>query len=196
MQRLSKNGVAIAGEFAVLSQLALRGFDANVTLGNTKSVDILAAEPDHQRVLKLEVKTSFAIKPRQSTLFGRCLHWVMSDRHERIAEPLLFYVFVHIEQTTNFFRFFIVHSSDVASYVKDQHTFWLGQRSAPLPKTPMRIFRIALDNDRRRFPSPLASEHENRWDFPAPNAAGPLVSPDRTATPTESRSRGHYKAGR
>ena len=37
------NRTALAGEFAVLSQLALCGYDANMTLGNTKSVDILVA---------------------------------------------------------------------------------------------------------------------------------------------------------
>ena len=40
-KKISHNQVSLAGEFAVLSQLALRGYDANLTLGNTKGVDIL-----------------------------------------------------------------------------------------------------------------------------------------------------------
>jgi hypothetical protein len=44
MSAISKNQVSLAGEFAVLSQLALRGFDANMTLGNTKGVDILVSQ--------------------------------------------------------------------------------------------------------------------------------------------------------
>jgi len=35
--KLSKNSVSLAGEFAVLSKLALHGYDANMTLGNTKN---------------------------------------------------------------------------------------------------------------------------------------------------------------
>jgi hypothetical protein len=46
MSVISKNQVSLAGEFAVLSQLALRGFDANMTLGNTKGVDILLSHPE------------------------------------------------------------------------------------------------------------------------------------------------------
>ena len=38
---ISRSQISLAGEFAVLSQLSLRGFDANLTLGNTKNVDIL-----------------------------------------------------------------------------------------------------------------------------------------------------------
>jgi len=40
MIKIPNNSVSLAGEFAVLSQLALRGYDANMTLGHTKGVDI------------------------------------------------------------------------------------------------------------------------------------------------------------
>src|SRR5260370_32065248 len=36
MNELDKNTIGLAGEFAVLSQLALRGYDANMTLGPQK----------------------------------------------------------------------------------------------------------------------------------------------------------------
>jgi hypothetical protein len=42
----SNHHTSIAGEFAVLCQLALRGYDANMTVGRTKSVDILVSVPD------------------------------------------------------------------------------------------------------------------------------------------------------
>jgi hypothetical protein len=35
MVDINSNSVSLAGEFAVLSQLALRGLDANMTLGRT-----------------------------------------------------------------------------------------------------------------------------------------------------------------
>ena len=56
--QLNNNSVALAGEFAVLSQLALHGYDANLTLGRTKSVDILVSHPQTGRMYKLEVKTN------------------------------------------------------------------------------------------------------------------------------------------
>ena len=45
MSGINTNSISLAGEFAALSQLALRGYDANMTLGRTKSVDILVSNP-------------------------------------------------------------------------------------------------------------------------------------------------------
>jgi len=53
----------MSGEFAVLSQLALKGIDANLTLGNTKSVDLIASDPETGKMFRLEVKTSYDNKP-------------------------------------------------------------------------------------------------------------------------------------
>ncbi len=44
-ETLNVNSISLAGEFFTLGQLALRGFDANMTLGHTKSVDILLSAP-------------------------------------------------------------------------------------------------------------------------------------------------------
>jgi hypothetical protein len=46
--------LSLAGEFAVLSQLALRGKDTNLILGQ---IDILNSDPETDGMLKLEVKT-------------------------------------------------------------------------------------------------------------------------------------------
>ena len=45
LTKINRNSVSLAGEFAALSQLALRGYDANMTPGRTKSVDILVSNP-------------------------------------------------------------------------------------------------------------------------------------------------------
>jgi hypothetical protein len=168
MPVLTKNSVALAGEFAVLSQLALRGFDANMTLGNTKAVDILAAHPTDGRVLKIEVKTAFGNKPSHSKMFGYHLGWVMGQQHEDIVEPHLFYCFVSIDQLAYLFRFFIVHSSLVACSVKSQHQYWLQDPQQQHIDNPIRRFRIGLDDGQYPVPTPLAKDHENRWDFPMP----------------------------
>jgi hypothetical protein len=57
--KLNSNNVSLAGEFGVLCQLALQGCVANMTLGNTKGIDISIADPDGGRMLKLEVKTNY-----------------------------------------------------------------------------------------------------------------------------------------
>src|SRR5262245_32284853 len=55
LAKINSNSVSLAGEFAVLSQLALRGYDANMTLGRTKSVDILVSNPVNGQMYQLEV---------------------------------------------------------------------------------------------------------------------------------------------
>lgn len=168
MSIISKNSVAIAGEFAVLSQLALRGFDANMTLGHTKGVDILVSDPKSGKMFKVEVKTSFANKPTKSKLFGYGLNWMMMEKHENISDLNLFYCFVNIEKETNVFRFFIVPSEVVASYVAKQHAFWLEGKpnlSKEEKDIPMRQFRIGLSDDNYAIETPLAKDYENKWDF-------------------------------
>ena len=165
---ISKNSVSIAGEFAVLSQLALRGYDANMTLGNTKNVDILVSNPKNGKMYRLEVKTSYNNKPAFAKLFGRTLIWVMSEKHEVITDPNLFYCFVNIEKETNSFRFFILPSKVVAEYVRNQHKYWLNRdegKHTGVNPTTMRAFRIGIDKTGYTIPTPLIKDYENRWDL-------------------------------
>src|SRR5438309_11765781 len=97
---IPKNSISLAGEFAVLSELALRCFDANLTLRHTKGVDILVSDPRSGDMFRIEVKTSYAKQPTQDKLFGHVLGWIMNEKHESINDPKLFYCFVNIEEPT------------------------------------------------------------------------------------------------
>ncbi len=168
MDKISKNSVSLAGEFAVLSQLVLRGYDANMTLGHTKGVDILVSDPNGNKMFKVEVKTSFASKPSRSKLFGLTLNWMMMEKHETISDQNLYYCFVNIEKQTNVFRFFIVPSLIVAEYVRTQHQFWLEHRptlSDEEKAIPMRQFRIGLESEDYQISTPLARDYENKWEL-------------------------------
>src|SRR5215467_11649892 len=66
LAKITPNSVSLAGEFAVLSQLALRGYDANMTLGRTKSVDTLVSNPANGHLYQLEVKTNFKNNPKRN----------------------------------------------------------------------------------------------------------------------------------
>src|SRR5207244_1026714 len=84
---ITSNSIALAGEFAVLSQLALRGYDANMTLGHTKHVDILVSSPATGKMYKLEVKTNYQNtrnEPHVSKVHGKIASdWMMSERKEK-----------------------------------------------------------------------------------------------------------------
>lgn len=173
MERIPRNSVALAGEFAALSQLMLRGYDASMTLGNTKSIDILVFDPKTRARYEVEVKTNLEARksPSNSKLFGRFItDWQMDEKHESIETPTLFYCFVHINSPTkgpskNQFRFFIVPSKIVAKYIRDEHRLWLREKPGR-SDTPRRLFRIGLLNDRDiAVPAPLAEKYEDNWEF-------------------------------
>jgi hypothetical protein len=163
----NNNAISLAGEFAVLSQLMLRGFDANMTLGRTKGVDILLSDPSTKRMLKLEVKTKWG-RGAKSKLFGTCVsQWIMDQKHETIRDADLFYCFVHIARDTKHFRFFLVPSDVVADYVKAQHKLWL--RADPKHRdTRIRRFRIGLEQEQYLIQTPTLEHYEDNWQFKTP----------------------------
>lgn len=168
MKKISSNSVSLAGEFAVLSQLALRGYDANMTLGHTKGVDILVSEPTNHQMYQLEVKTNFQNsrnKPSNSKLFGHSVSgWIMNEKHETIIAPNLFYCFVNISKDTNIFKFYIVPSEAVAQYVKESHALWL-KADKKHNDGPMRLFRIGLKGETYKIATPTVENYENNWEF-------------------------------
>lgn len=167
--KLNSNSVSLAGEFAVLSQLALRGFDANMTLGHTKGVDILASNSRTGKMFKIEVKTSYDRKPSRSKLFGYTLSWIMAQKHENVIDKELYFCFVNIERTSNSFRFFIVPNDVVSEYVERQHNFWQERDGGTHPhiETKMRNFRIGLSWEQSEYTinTPLSSKYENSWEL-------------------------------
>jgi hypothetical protein len=185
MASIPRNSVALAGEFAALSQLAVRGYEAALTLGHTKNVDILVYDPVTRKSRQLEVKTNFERRNRhsESRLFGKFItDWQMHRKHETIAMLDLFYCFVHInsprtEPSKHSFRFFVVPSDVVATYVRNEHALWL--RDDPSHKTSdRRLFRIGLQNDRENaVPAPLGSLYEDNW--------AQIASPASTVVPEQ-----------
>jgi hypothetical protein len=151
--KLDTNNVSLAGEFAVLAQLALRGYVANMTLGRAKGIDILVANPDTGRMLKIEVKTS--LKP---------LSWIMSEKHERLNDPDLFFCFVNITED-NDFRFFIVPSAVVADYLTRSHKHWADEKPSRKRASPMRIFLLCKPDETTPIPVPEMEHYANNWQF-------------------------------
>ena len=166
---INANSVSLAGEFAVLSQLALRGYDANITLGRTKGVDILVSDPTSARMIRLEVKTNHRSSRSaggNSRLFGKFVSaWMMGEKHEEMRDPNLFYCFVNISEDTKQFKFYVVPSAVVADYVKTEHALWLDEKESRSRDNVMRTFRIGTKSEKYPIPTPTAEEYEDNWDF-------------------------------
>lgn len=166
--RISNNSVSLAGEFAVLSRLALCGYDANMTLGRTKNVDILVSNPTTNQLYQLEVKTgqNRRTRPPVSKVHGRFLcDWMMNKKHEFISRPELWYCFVTIiGLDLKTARYFIVPSDVVAEYVRTEHRLWLDLTPTG-QDTPMRMFRIGFKEEKYRIPTPTVEQYEDNWEF-------------------------------
>ena len=140
---MEKNRIGIAGEFYTLAQLSHRDYIATFTMGNAKGVDILVTNSDLNRVYLVEVKTTTKL-PRKESLFGdeKFYIWAMSKKHENRSEDNLIYCFVFLPTPSEKPKYFLVHSKEVARYVKWQHEHWLGTRKKTVKDTSMRNFRI------------------------------------------------------
>ncbi len=174
--KINPNSVSLAGEFAVLSQLALEGFNANMTLGHTKGVDILVSDPRNNKMYKLEVKTNLRkvrTEPIHSRLWGEIVStWIMSYKNESIIDPNLFYCFVNIEKETKKSNFYVVPSNVVAKYIRDENALYrrehgIGDNDAPPNNAVgMRNFRLGLKGcSSYKIDTPTKEEYENNWNF-------------------------------
>ena len=149
----------LSGEFYVLAQLNSRGYAASLTLGNTKSVDILIMNNKTNKGFKVEVKTT-TNKPIKEKLFAKwhndsaCYNWILSKKNETYIEDNLIYCFVHISDLNVMPEFFLVHSNDVADYVKLQHKFYLSTRKNKVSDSSMRKFRIEINDP---------NNYKNNW---------------------------------
>jgi len=143
---MASNNIGLAGEFYALHRLLLEGYEASLTLGNTKGIDILVHNPRNGGQFKVEVKTSTTIGNEK--LFGRNMKWIMNKKHETIDDPNLVYCFVFIDKAgKEKTRIFFYRPSDIKLYVYTQHKKWLhAEHKKEVNDTDMRIFRIGLEH--------------------------------------------------
>ena len=154
--KISNKG--LAGEFYVLAQLNARGYEASLTLGNTKGVDILVMNNDKNIGFKVEVKTSNS-KPTNEESFkdwhsSPTYTWILSKKNETYVADNLIYCFVHISDLERLPKFYLVHSKVVSKYVKDSHSFWLNLKGDKVKDSDMRKFRIEINDP---------NNYENNW---------------------------------
>ncbi len=140
------NTINLAGEFYAMHRLILEGYEATLTLGNTKSVDILLLNPKNGKQFKVEVKTTGVVM-NEKLFGGKNINWWMNKKHEEIKDSTLIYCFVFLPaDKTQKPRTFFVPSKDVAEYCKSGHQHWLkAEHKKKVKDTDIRSFRIKPD---------------------------------------------------
>ena len=146
----------LTGEFYVLAQLTSRGFNASLTLGNTKGVDILVMNDKNNIGYKIEVKTTQEIRGPKST---RPISWLLSKKNEAYTDNNLIYCFVLLEHLETMPRFFLVKSKDVAKLISEQHKEWLNM--------PRAEGKSVIDGNLRKFKIDLddPNGYEKNWEL-------------------------------
>ena len=146
------NTIGLAGEFYAMHRLFLEGYEATLTLGNTKGIDILVYNPKNEKQFKVEVKTSTTIANEK--LFGKNMRWIMNKKHEKLSDKNLVYCFVFIDlKDKSKTKIFFYRPEDINLYIYTQHKKWLhAEHKKKVKDTDMRIFRIGLEHvDKNKF---------------------------------------------
>jgi len=161
----SSHYVALAGEFFVLGELALRRLDGTLTLGPTKEIDILVLNRATGRTFRLEVKTGGSGIRRNHIFRSYGYEWFMNERHAHLEAPDLVYCFVRLDARLERQRFFLVPSADVASYIRWEYRHWRRHSKRQTGKvSPMRTFRVPVEESpRMALPQSWRDGRWRRW---------------------------------
>jgi hypothetical protein len=115
MARLAAGFAGNAGVMFVAAELCRRGLIALPTARNTEGVDLVVSEPMGGKAVSIQVKTSQASIKK----------WLLSKKHESIASPNLFYVFVNLGSPGEVPEYHVVPSRVVARTIARGHVNWL-----------------------------------------------------------------------
>ncbi|MCL2485610.1 MAG: hypothetical protein FWF00_06350 [Endomicrobia bacterium] len=116
---MNRNSNALSGEFYVLSRLLRKGLDASLTLGNTKSVDILIRNPETGKKFDIEVKTT-ALEKEYGGKWGKHLFWFLKEgilERKEYSDKSFYFVFVWLQPNDDY-EIFIVPGKKVIDYVR------------------------------------------------------------------------------
>ena len=98
--QMDKQRLGMAGEYSVCAELLKRGYNASLTMGNAKAVDIVVLLQD-QSFRRIEVKTSR--NKRFVTGFFQKYYDKTQTQH------LDFWVLVHIDEENNSYYYVLTH---------------------------------------------------------------------------------------
>lgn len=149
---MASNNIGLAGEFYALHRLFLEGYEATLTLGNTKGIDILFYNPRNGKQFKIEVKTSTTLanlKVFREEYGENYMKWMMNKKHESyIDKKNLVYCFVFIDKNKKEEpRIFFLDPQSVGMRVRWLNKTWLhGKHKNKVKNGEMRDFIISSNN--------------------------------------------------
>jgi hypothetical protein len=146
--KLSTARTGSAGAFYVSAQLAQRGWDTSLTIGNTPRTDVLAQHATHQRLVAVQCKTStgsqdfvLSVGCESPSPPGRDEWFVLTTLGEPEVRP----------------EFYVVPRNVISAYLHVGHRAWL--RGTAKDGSPRR------DNSMRNVELKMIQGYRERWDL-------------------------------
>lgn len=156
--------VGSAGEHLVMYQLLRLNLIAALAPDGVPNTDILVSDLEGKRAVNVQVKTRRPI--------GANGGWQMGEKHEKLREKGLYYVFVDIKKDDKSMPdFYIVPSEIVATAIKEMDELFLktpGQKGQQRKSTSMRWL---LPDYSKTLPAPKKyctgwlDQYKNNWEI-------------------------------
>lgn len=145
-KNLNKHLIGLTGEYLVAGMMSLRGWVASLTLKNYPSVDIFGLNPETDKTINIQVKTT---KNQTSYNIG-LRHDQRNIIQEKISCP---YVFVHIDKNDDV-RYFILSKKEFIDLIEKTDDIYFNKPRIKAIKTnyPIAIRVSDLKN------------YEDKWD--------------------------------
>ena len=107
--------VGVAGEYLVAGELTLRGYNAAITLRNSRGIDIIASDANGSKTVSIQVKSNSSGLSK----------WILGKKSEDFYAKNHFYIFVAISELAMRPDFYVVPSRIVARYITKRHEEWI-----------------------------------------------------------------------
>lgn len=159
--KLGKAGVGAAGTYHVAAQLAQRGWDTSLTIGNTPRTDLLAQHSAHRRLIAVQCKTSSGSQD-----------FVLSAACESPSPPGQdeWFVLTTLRAPDARPEFYVVPRDVIAAYIHIGHRAWL--KGVARDGTPHRDSRM------RSAERGMLQGYRERWDLlDEPASEAPYLLP-------------------
>lgn len=145
---IDKHLIGLTGEYFVAGMMSLQGWVASLTLKNYPSVDIFGLDPDKDKTVNIQVKTT---RNQNSYQIG-----LRHDQRNKIKEKIKCpHVFVHINRK-NEIRYFILTTKELIDLIESTDDKYFNQYKS-------RTMNIRID-----YPIAVGLKDllpfENKWD--------------------------------
>lgn len=143
----ARNITGAAGEFHVAAELSRRGWLATVTIKNSPDTDVLAQDPETERLIAVQTKTA-----SPGSWFR------LKDKNEApSARDGLWFVLVALRGEAERPAFYVIPRDHLAAMIYADHREWLA--------TPGRGGKAHNDNEQRNLSEADVAGYLDRWDL-------------------------------